>query len=65
MLLVNVAAWAAARRWAVGTNGTHRPWNWGAELFAVHPLPVLVAHAFVSGLVILLSFDRSRRSSDQ
>jgi hypothetical protein len=57
LLLVNVAAWAAARRWAVGINGTHRPWKWGAELFAVHPLPVLVAHAFVSGLIALLLFD--------
>src|SRR5690606_10364988 len=42
LFLVNVAAWAAVRRWAVGIHGTHRPWKWGAELFAVHPLPVLV-----------------------
>ena len=47
-MLLNVAAWAAARRWAVGINGTHRPWKWGADLFAVHPLPTLIAHALVS-----------------
>lgn len=48
LAMVNVAAWAAVRRWAVGIHGTHRPWKWGAELFAVHPLPVLVLHAVAS-----------------
>jgi hypothetical protein len=62
LLLLNVAAWAAARRWAVGINGTHRPWNWGAELFAVHPLPTLVAHALVSGLIAHTLFTPFRRS---
>ena len=53
LLLVNVAAWAAARRWAVGIHGTHRPWKWGAELIPVHPLLLLTAHAAASVALVL------------
>ncbi|HWL42906.1 MAG TPA: DUF2142 domain-containing protein [Ilumatobacter sp.] len=55
LLLLNVAAWSATRRWAVGIDGTYRPWKWGAELMPVHPLPILAAHAAASaGLAWLL-----------
>lgn len=61
LTLLNVAAWAATRRWAVGVNGTYRPWKWGAELMPVHPLPVLLAHAVANAaLVYVLARWRDR-----
>jgi len=48
LFLLNVAAWAVARRWAVGIEGTYRPWKWGAELMPVHPAIVLALHAAAS-----------------
>lgn len=51
LALLNVAAWAAARRWAVGVDGTLRPWKWGAELMPVHPLAVLAAHAVITAAI--------------
>lgn len=66
LFLLNVAAWAAARRWAVGIDGTMRPWNWGADLIAVHPLILLVAHAAVSlALLATCVSDRERAARDR
>lgn len=52
LALVNVAAWAAARRWAVGIAGPYAPWHWGMELAPVHPLAVLAALAVASAAVL-------------
>ena len=31
LLILNIAAWAAARRFGVGTRGSHLPWRWGLD----------------------------------
>ena len=48
LLFVNVAAWAAARRWGVGHAGSHLPWRWDTALQPVHPLLVLLVMAGAS-----------------
>jgi hypothetical protein len=48
LLFVNVAAWAAARRWGVGLDGTHRPWAWDTAIQPVPPILLLVLLAVAS-----------------
>jgi hypothetical protein len=48
LLFVNVAAWAAARRWGVGLDGTHRPWAWDTAIQPVQPIVLLVLLAAAS-----------------
>jgi hypothetical protein len=45
LLIVNVAAWSAARRWGVGIEGSYWPWDWNTQLTPLPPLLVLAAHA--------------------
>lgn len=63
LFLVNVAAWAATRRWAVGVTGTHRPWKWGAELLPVHPFPLLALHALASVLLVVTLYGSDTAAS--
>ena len=48
LLVVNVAAWAGARRWGVGVDGSLLPWRWDTVHTPVEPFVVLVAHAVLS-----------------
>ena len=48
LVVVNVAAWAAARRWGVGTHGSLMPWNWDTTHTPVPPIVVLAALAALS-----------------
>jgi hypothetical protein len=48
LTIVNVAAWAAARRFGVGTSGSVLPWRWNTPIQPVQPLVLLVAHAAAS-----------------
>ena len=55
LVVVNVAAWAAARRWGVGTHGSLMPWDWDTIHTPVPPIVVLAALAALSiGLVAAL-----------
>ena len=58
---VNVAAWAAARRFGVGHAGSHLPWRWDTPLQPVPPFLLLIVMAAASiGLVAVIV-----RPSDQ
>jgi hypothetical protein len=48
LVVLNVAAWAAARRWGVGTHGSLMPWNWDTIHSPVPPIVVLSALAALS-----------------
>jgi hypothetical protein len=55
LVVVNVAAWAAARRWAVGTGGSLLPWDWDTFDSPAPPALLLVALAALSaGLLATL-----------
>lgn len=55
LMLLNVALWSAARRWAVGIDGPLAPWRWDTPHTPFPTLLVLVAHAVVSvGLAVVL-----------
>jgi hypothetical protein len=57
LLILNVAAWAAARRFGVGTLGSYLPWRWDTPIQPVPPLVVLFAHAVITiALAILVAF---------
>lgn len=54
LLVVNVAAWSAARRWGVGVDGSLAPWRWDTVHSPVAPIAVLAAHAvFTAGLALV------------
>ncbi|MAT07121.1 MAG: hypothetical protein CL424_18970 [Acidimicrobiaceae bacterium] len=56
--VVNLGAWAAARRWGVGLDGSYLPWRWDTALQPVAPLLPLVVLAACSvalAVVILVS----------
>ncbi len=46
--MLNVAAWAAARRWGVGTHGSMMPWDWDTSRAPLPPIVVLAALALLS-----------------
>lgn len=48
LLVLNVAAWAGARRWGVGVDGSLFPWDWGTPHSPVEPFVLLLAHAALS-----------------
>jgi Predicted membrane protein (DUF2142) len=48
LVVVNVAAWAAARRWGVGTQGSLMPWDWDTIHSPVAPIVVLTGLAVLS-----------------
>lgn len=63
LLAVNIALWAAARRWGVGIDGTLLPWRWGTVHQPLDPAVVIVAHAaLTAGVVAVL--DAMWRSPD-
>ena len=49
LVVLNVAAWAAARRWGVGNDGSMMPWDWDTIHSPVPPIAVLAALAALSG----------------
>lgn len=51
-LIVNVAAWSAARRFGVGTAGSHLPWRWDTPLQPVPPVLVLALLAACSAALV-------------
>ena len=48
LVVLNVAAWAAARRWGVGTDGSMMPWDWDTSRAPLPPIIVLAALAVLS-----------------
>lgn len=55
LLTLNIALWAAARRWGVGIDGTLAPWRWGTVHQPIEPAVLLVAHAaFTAGAMMTL-----------
>jgi hypothetical protein len=53
LVVVNVAAWSAARRWGVGVDGSLAPWRWGTDHSPIDPFAVLIAHAaLTAGLAV-------------
>jgi hypothetical protein len=48
LVVLNVAAWAAARRWGVGTDGSMMPWDWDTSRAPLPPVIVLSALAALS-----------------
>jgi hypothetical protein len=55
LVVLNVAAWAAARRWGVGIDGSMLPWDWDTIHVPLPPIVVLAALAAVSaGLAVTL-----------
>jgi hypothetical protein len=48
LLVLNVAAWAAARRWGVGNDGSMMPWDWDTIHSPLPPVLVLAALAALS-----------------
>jgi hypothetical protein len=49
LVVLNVAAWAVARRWGVGTDGSMMPWDWDTIHSPLPPIVVLAALAALSG----------------
>ncbi len=63
LVVVNVAAWAAARRFGVGTSGSLLPWRWDTPIQPVPPLLLLVAHAAASVWVVTLVWPGGRHAA--
>jgi Predicted membrane protein (DUF2142) len=49
LVVLNVSAWAAARRWGVGNDGSMMPWDWDTIHSPLPPIVVLAALATLSG----------------
>ena len=60
LLILNIAAWAAARRFGVGTRGSHLPWRWGLDIQPIPPIVLLIAHAALT--IVLLVFVTAERA---
>ena len=55
LVVLNVAAWAVARRWGVGIDGSMMPWDWDTIHTPLPPVVVLAALAALSaGLAVTL-----------
>ncbi len=54
LLIANIAAWSAGRRFGVGTDGSLLPWNWDTPIQPVPPILLLVVHAAASVWLALL-----------
>lgn len=58
LVIMNVAAWATARRFGVGVEGSLLPWDWETPFAPIDPAFTLLALAIFSiGLVVVL-FER-------
>lgn len=64
LLVLNVAAWAAARRFGVGVSGSLLPWRWDTPIQPVPPVLLLVAHAAASVWLARAVLAPSRASTD-
>lgn len=51
LAIVNIAAWSAARRFAVGTDGALMPWSWDGTFAWAPPLALLVVHAVATAVL--------------
>jgi hypothetical protein len=49
LVAMNVAAWAAARRWGVGTDGSLLPWDWDTWSAPLPPVVLLLLLGGLSG----------------
>jgi len=55
LTVLNIAAWAAARRWGVGVEGSLLPWRWDTVHTPVEPVLLLIVHAAATvGLAVAL-----------
>ena len=52
LLTLNIAIWAAARRWGVGIDGTLAPWRWDTVHQPIEPLVLLAVHALLTGGIV-------------
>ena len=62
LLVLNLGAWAAARRWGVGLDGSYLPWRWDTSLQPVPPvvpLVVLAACSFGLGWSVIARPERA------
>jgi hypothetical protein len=59
LAVVNVAAWAAARRFGVGVDGSLAPWNWDTALQPITPVLVLSLHAAATAVLGLVLLERT------
>lgn len=48
LIVVNIAAWAAARRFGVGITGSLLPWRWDTAIQPIPPVLLLTVHAAAS-----------------
>ncbi len=63
LAILNVAAWAAARRFGVGTMGSHLPWRWDTPIQPVPPILVLLVHAaLTTGLAVVVLRGRDEQA---
>jgi hypothetical protein len=52
-LIANVAFVAAQQRWAVGIDGSWRPWNWDTWGAPVPPIALVIVHAAATAALAL------------
>jgi hypothetical protein len=52
-IIANLAFVAAQQRWAVGINGSWRPWNWDTWGAPVPPLLLVLVHAVATAGLVL------------
>jgi hypothetical protein len=58
LLIANVGAWSAGRRFGVGTDGPLLPWHWDTSIQPIPPILILLVHGAASvwlALVVLRS----------
>ena len=65
LVVLNLGAWAAARRWGVGLDGSYLPWRWETSLQPVAPVvPLALLAASTVGLGWLIAVAPRRASGD-
>jgi CDP-diglyceride synthetase len=65
LVVLNLGAWAAARRWGVGLDGTYLPWRWDTSLQplpSVLPLALLAVCSAGLGRAVVGSSERGRHA---
>ena len=60
LVIINIAAWATARRFGVGTSGSLLPWRWDTPIQPVPPVLLLLAHAGASVWIAVLLWQGTR-----
>ncbi|TDT17293.1 putative membrane protein DUF2142 [Ilumatobacter fluminis] len=64
LLVLNLGAWAAARRWGVGLDGSYLPWRWDTSL---QPVPSALPLALLAACSVGLGWSviaRPERAAD-